>query len=217
MTGTPGDLAQMGRSKKPLKKFAAVKKIVAPSDPRRPKVQEKQAQKQKETEEAKTKHIDQTPSTLFFRHNTALGPPYHILLDTNFINFSIQRKLDIIDASMEALYAQVIPYVTDCVIGELEKLGGKYRIALQVARDPRFTRLPCCHTGTYADDCLVNRVTQHRHYIVATCDRGLKQRIRKIPGVPIMYVAGHKYSIEQLPEAYGILYPNAGGSKKKNK
>ena len=57
--------------------------------------------------------------------------------------------------------------------------------------------------GTYADDCLVNRVTQHKAYIVATCDKDLKRRIRKIPGVPIMYLTNHRYSIERMPDAYG--------------
>lgn len=27
-------------------------------------------------------------------------------------------------------------------------------------QDPRFERLPCTHAGTYADDCIVNRVSQ---------------------------------------------------------
>ncbi|XP_040868850.1 rRNA-processing protein FCF1 homolog [Glycine max] len=102
----------------------------------------------------------------FFQYNTALGPPYRILVDTNFINFSIQNK-------------------------EKKK----------IAKDPRFERILCTHKGTYADDCLVERVTQHKCYIVATCDRDLKRRIRKIPGVPIMYITKHKYSIERLPEA----------------
>ena len=31
-----------------------------------------------------------------------------------------------------------IPYISDCVIGELEKFGVKYRIALKIAKDPRF-------------------------------------------------------------------------------
>ena len=62
-------------------------------------------------------------------------------------------------------------------------------------------RLPCTHKGTYADDCICERVKQHRCYIVATCDRDLRRRIRKIPGVPIMYIQSHKYSIERLPEA----------------
>ncbi|KAK4753234.1 hypothetical protein SAY87_022032 [Trapa incisa] len=141
------------------------------------------------------------PSALFFKYNTALGPPYNVLVDTNFINFSIQNKLDLEKGMMDCLYAKCTPCITDCVMAELEKLGDKYRVALRIAKDPRFERLPCVHKGTYADDCLVERVTQHRCYIVATCDRDLKRRIRKIPGVPIMYITQHKYSIERLPEA----------------
>lgn len=34
-----------------------------------------------------------TPTSLFFRYNTALGPPYQVLVDTNFINFSIKNKV----------------------------------------------------------------------------------------------------------------------------
>lgn len=53
-----------------------------------------------------------------------------------------------------------IPYITDCVLGEIEKLGQKYKVALRIIKDPRFERIPCMHKGTYADDCIVNRVTQ---------------------------------------------------------
>lgn len=48
-----------------------------------------------------------------------------ILLDTNFINMAIQMKLDIFKASMECLLAKCIPCITDCVMGELEKLGAR--------------------------------------------------------------------------------------------
>lgn len=75
-----------------------------------------------------------------------------------------------------------------------------YKRLYRIARDPRFERLPCSHKGTYADDCLVQRVMQHKCYIVATCDRDLKRRIRKVPGIPIMYISGRKYVIERLPE-----------------
>ena len=107
-------------------------------------------------------------------------------------------------------------------MAELEKLGHRYRVALRcvnypprrrhapeltrdrlptrVARDPRFERLACSHTGTYADDCLVQRVTSHKCYIVATCDRELRRRIRKIPGVPLMYIVRRRYAIERLPD-----------------
>ena len=69
-----------------------------------------------------------------------------------------------------------------------------------VARDPRFERLKCSHSGTYADDCLVQRVTAHKCYIVATCDRELRRRIRQIPGVPLMYIVRRRYAIERLPD-----------------
>lgn len=118
-----------------------------------------------------------------------------------------------------SLFRVGIPCVTDCVIAELEKLGQRYRLALRcvciyilsspcllspsIARDPRFERLPCSHNGTYADDCLVQRVTANRCFIVATCDRELRRRIRKIPGVPLMYIVRRRYAIERLPDQGG--------------
>ena len=163
----------------------------------------KKRKEEKEKEKSAEKHVEQIPTALFFKYNTQLGPPYHVLVDTNFINFSIKNKLEIYKSMMDCLLAKCIPCITDCVMAELEKLGGKYRVALRLAKDPRFERLPCTHAGTYADDCLHQRCKQHRCYIVATCDKDLKRRIRKIPGVPIMYINSRKYSIERMPEAFG--------------
>lgn len=137
--------------------------------------------------------------------------------------------------------------VTDCVVAELEKLGHRYRLALHLAKDPRIKRLKCLHAGTYADDCIVQRVTevsscllthaaaqldvccspevacklekhlglmrtvvfrvrtQHKCYLVATNDKDLKRRIRKIPGVPIVYLKGRTFAVERLPEAITAL------------
>ena len=47
---------------------------------------------------------------------------------------------------------------------------------------------------------LRQRVQQHRCYVVATNDKDLKRRIRKIPGVPIMFVANHRYQVERMPD-----------------
>jgi U3 small nucleolar RNA-associated protein 24 len=124
---------------------------------------------------------------MFFQYNSQLGPPYHVLIDTNFINFSIKNKLEIYKSMMDCLLAKCIPCVTDCVMAELEKLGSKYRLALRLAKDPRFERLPCSHSGTYADDCLLQRCQQHRCYIVATCDVDLKRKIRKVCAYFISY------------------------------
>ena len=193
----------MGKAKK-TRKFAQMKRMISPTDCRIKENKTAEAKKLQEINDQLNtiKNIPQMPTSMFFKHNEALGPPYHIILDTNFINFSIKNKLDVMKAMLDCLYAKCIPYVTDCVVAELEKLGPKYRLALRIARDPRFERLPCLHKGTYADDCILQRVTQHRCYIVATCDKELKCRIRKIPGVPLMSIVGRKYSVEQLSESY---------------
>uniref|UniRef100_A0A8C8THC9 FCF1 rRNA processing protein n=1 Tax=Peromyscus maniculatus bairdii TaxID=230844 RepID=A0A8C8THC9_PERMB len=151
----------------------------------KPKKKEK-----KDPSALKEREVPQHPSCLFFQYNTQLGPPYHILVDTNFINFSIKAKLDLVQSMMDCLYAKC-EYHTFMFLCHM------------IAKDPRFDRLPCTHKGTYADDCLVQRVTQHKCYIVATVDRDLKRRIRKIPGVPIMYISNHRYNIERMPDDYG--------------
>lgn len=190
----------MGAKARKTRKFAAKKRILNPKDARLKVNKAKKKKKVKTFQDEKIIEAPRVASQMFFKFNNALGPPYRILIDTNFINFSIQNKLDVFTAAMNCLLAKCIIMVTDCVMAELEKLGQKYRIALRIAKDPRFERLPCQHRGTYADDCLVNRVTQHKIYIVATCDKDLKRRIRKIPGVPIMYIYQRKYSIERFPE-----------------
>ncbi|KAF8379632.1 hypothetical protein HHK36_029074 [Tetracentron sinense] len=190
----------MGRSRK-TPKFAITKKLVSSKMLRKHKEEVLNPNKKDLEKEKLPRNVPNVSSALFFKHNTALGPPYRVLVDTNFINFSIQNKLDLEKAMMDCLYAKCTPCIMDCVMAELEKLGQKYRVALRIAKDPRFDRLPCTHKGTYADDCIVERVTQHKCYIVATCDRDLKRRIRKISGVPIMYITQRKYSIERLPEA----------------
>ncbi|XP_019630894.1 PREDICTED: rRNA-processing protein FCF1 homolog [Branchiostoma belcheri] len=195
----------MGKSRsRPAPKFAEMKRRINPRDSRINK-KERRKSKKKPKDESKIveRQVPKVSSALFFQYNTQLGPPYYVLVDTNFVNFSIKNKLDIVQSMMDCLYAKCVPCITDCVMGELEKLGPKYRVALRLVKDPRFERLPCMHKGTYADDCLVARVTQHKCYIVATNDKDLKRRLRRIPGVPIMYIRQHRYSIERMPDAFG--------------
>jgi U3 small nucleolar RNA-associated protein 24 len=192
----------MGTARK-TRKFAQVKRILRKKDLPTVKKQDEIKKVEKANSEAK-RIAEKPPAHLFFKYNTSLGPPYHVLIDTNFINMLIQNRLEMVTAMMDCLLAKCIPCVTDCVMAELEKLGSKFRIALRIAKDPRVKRLPCTHKGIYADDCLVERAKAHKCYIVATCDRDLKRRLRKIPGVPIMYIHSRKCTIERLPDAYGL-------------
>lgn len=193
----------MGKSKT-VRKFAVAKKTISPKDTRvRENLKVAKAKAEAKKKAAGPRHIEQAPTALFFQYNTQLGPPYHVLVDTNFINFSIRKKLDMVRSMLDCLLAPCTPCITDCVMGELEKLGSKYKIALRLAKDPRFERIPCQCKGCYADDCIVSLVQAHRCFVVATCDKELRGRIRKIPGVPCMYISGYRYTVERMPEAFG--------------
>jgi hypothetical protein len=84
----------MGKAKQ-TRKFAVAKKIISPKDTR---VKENAVKAKKKEEELKKKEaprqVEQAVSALFFQYNTQLGPPYHVLIDTNFINFSIRYVID---------------------------------------------------------------------------------------------------------------------------
>ncbi|KFY22853.1 hypothetical protein V493_06284 [Pseudogymnoascus sp. VKM F-4281 (FW-2241)] len=190
----------MGVAKK-TRKFGQVKRLIGQRDARLKKNADAAAEGQKKKETPVVRQIPQVSSALFFQYNTALVPPYSVLVDTNFLSHTVQRKLPLLESMMDTLYAKCTPIITSCVMAELEKLGPKYRIALRIARDERWERLQCDHKGVYADDCIVDRVMKNKVYIVATNDLDLKRRIRKIPGVPIMSVARGKYVIERLPDA----------------
>ena len=191
----------------PSKKRAppGVKKTMKPMDEQLPWGKERAVKRAKrEAQEAAPREVEATPTALFFSHNEQLGPPYYVIVDTNFVNMCVKNKMDMVEGMMGCLYAKCIPVVLDSVVAELEKLGTRARIALRLVKDPRFVRMPgYLERGTYADDDIVMMVKQHRCFIVATHDRDLRRRLRKIPGVPIMYMHARRMTIERMPEAFG--------------
>ncbi|CAH1403871.1 unnamed protein product [Nezara viridula] len=205
----------MGNSKQARKfakqRFAQMKKMISEKDPRvvqkrlekNPKLKHQLEQKKKKEE---LRNVPQYSSALFFQYNTQLGPPFHVIIDTNFVNFSIKYKMDIIQSMMDCLYGKCIPYITDCVLAEMEKLGRKYRIALRIMKDPRYERLPCMHKGTYADDCIAQRVTQ-----VRTGTLFMKSKIypsiiiKSVNTLPVVMVPLFRYSSQLGPGLFRIL------------
>ena len=85
---------------------------------------------------------DKTPAALFFRYNTQLGPPYQVIIDTNFINFSIRNKIDLVKVRAAD------------VGGEEEEEEEEKMAAAQVVAVDRCWRL---HAGC----CCCSRSKQH--------------------------------------------------------
>ena len=140
-----------GKKKSNMRKVVAaktslMKKMISEKDPRlKSNVEASEKAKAEAAKKEEAKRVPHYSSSLFYTYNMNLGPPFRILLDTNFINFSIKNKMDIIDCAVKCLYAKCIPCISECVVGELEKLGKKYKVALKIIRDPRYQILPCLH------------------------------------------------------------------------
>jgi U3 small nucleolar RNA-associated protein 24 len=114
------------------------------------------------------------------KFNNQIIPPYLILIDTNFIYFTLKNKIDLFEGLLDCLCALYVPVVTRCVILELEKLGIKFRLALKCIRNEKIIKIECNHSPNiiYADDCIYNTAKNNKCYMVATCDKDLKRRIR---------------------------------------
>ena len=185
--------------------MGSVKKTLKANDASLPWGAERAAKRAKrEREAADPRRVEQVPTALFFSHNEQLGPPYYVIIDTNYLQMCVRNKVDLVEGMMSCLFAKCIPVVLDSVMAELELLGTRSRIALRLAKDPRVLRMTgYLDKGHYADDDIVRMVKQHRTFLVATQDRDLRRRIRKVPGVPIMYFHNRRVSVERMPEAFG--------------
>ena len=56
--------------------------------------------------ELKIVEAPQISSAMFLKYNDQLGPPFHVLIDTNFINFTIKNRIDLFTGFMDCLYAK---------------------------------------------------------------------------------------------------------------
>jgi U3 small nucleolar RNA-associated protein 24 len=110
----------MGVAKK-TRKFGQVKRVLGLRDARLKENQAKAEMLLKEKAAKKTingeliREAPQMPSNMFFEHNTALAPPYNVLVDTNFLSHTVQRKLSLLESMMDCLYAKCNPIITSCV------------------------------------------------------------------------------------------------------
>ena len=59
------------------------------------------AKPEKKPSDEVARHVQAAPTNMFFAANTSLGPPYRVLVDTNFVSHAIRAKLDLLPAMMD--------------------------------------------------------------------------------------------------------------------
>ena len=107
---------------------------------------------------------------MFLQHNDALVPPYRVLIDTNFINFSLQNKLELIGGMMDCLYAKCESY---CHFRSLSSfLSGPALVALQMRiRNSSFVTSPPPLGIPCVTDCVMAELEKlgHRYRVALRC------------------------------------------------
>lgn len=127
----------------------------------------------------------------------------------------------------------------------MEKLGHKLVGALKILKD--YPAHKCTHkfepvTGS---ECLISMLVNNneKHYLIATQDRDLQEKVRALPAVPLLYLHGRtpvldepsevsqvyakqkmsgvleseKKALEELKEKHGVLSDEGPKKKKKKK
>ncbi|KAI7901095.1 Fcf1-domain-containing protein, partial [Cokeromyces recurvatus] len=127
-------------------------------------------------------------------HTYSIGfgfrPPYQILLDGEFCKVALDRKIYLKDALPSLMFAPTRLLVTECILNELKSKGHDHTSAYILAK--KFETRKCSHKEQPVSSyqCIREAVgDDNKHHLsIATQNPKLKDRLRKIPGVPIIYV-----------------------------
>ncbi|KAI8887799.1 Fcf1-domain-containing protein, partial [Backusella circina FSU 941] len=126
-------------------------------------------------------------------------PPFRILLDGDFCHSGLQKKIYIKDELPNLMHGTTKPLVTECTLQDLKAKGPDFTSAYILAK--KFEVCRCKHKEPISSyECIRSLIGEEnpKHYCVATQNPKLKDRMRKIPGVPILYVKQNTLGLEPM-------------------
>ncbi|OUM67444.1 hypothetical protein PIROE2DRAFT_40025 [Piromyces sp. E2] len=125
-----------------------------------------------------------------YQHSFGFREPYQIIVDGNFIKVAQNSRLDYKSMLQETVVGKTRIMTTNCVINELRTLGEDFMGAALAAK--RLEKRRCTHGGNpvNAADCIKEIIgdTNQFNYCVATQDLNLRDYLRRIPGIPLIYI-----------------------------
>ena len=138
----------------------------------------------------------------FFKHNFGHFPPYQMLLDGTFAMACLKMQINIKDQMPKYIGQEVKLLTTKCAIAETEKLGPELFGATKVLK--QFHVHKCGHEEEPqpALKCLRSMVGEgnSQRYFVVTQDSYLREKVRKIPGTPVLYLHHKALTLEKPSE-----------------
>ncbi|KAJ8960741.1 hypothetical protein NQ318_020034 [Aromia moschata] len=139
----------------------------------------------------------------FFINNFGFRQPYQLLVDGTFCYAALNNQINIVDNVPRYLQGEIKLVTTQCAIIEMENLGPKLNGALLILK--KYVVHRCGHEGKpiLGAKCLLSMLGKKNesHYVVATQDRDLQEKLRCKPGVPLLYLHAKTPVLEQPSEA----------------
>ncbi|PNS20339.1 hypothetical protein CAC42_5789 [Sphaceloma murrayae] len=167
--------------------------------------------------------------------------PYQVLLDAAIIQDTTRFKMDLAHLLSRTLHGEVKPMITECCIRQLYISTTEDRAEKNswIETAKRCERRRCGHAELEmplgAEECIMSVVdgkgtgsNKHR-YIVACQDAALRAKLRKVAGVPLVYVQRSVMVMEPMAQKSeeikeglevekiraGVKRGKAGGEKRK--
>lgn len=134
-----------------------------------------------------------------YKNNFGFREPYQVLLDGTFCQVALAHKVNIQDQLPKYIRGECKLLTTACVIEETKRLGkplhGAYLIVSQ------FPVHDCGHESPIsANKCLSSFIIDNKnkdHYLVATQDHRLRQKIAKLVVCPLLKLANNTLVLEK--------------------
>ncbi|XP_028317525.1 rRNA-processing protein UTP23 homolog [Gouania willdenowi] len=129
-------------------------------------------------------------TTSFYKYNFGFREPYQILIDGTFCQAALKNKIQIKEQMPKYLMGEIQLCTTSCALKELETLGNDLYGAKIILQRFQVRRCPHFKVPVSASACLLSMLGDNNphHYYVATQDFSVTQGLKKIPGVPLLYI-----------------------------
>ncbi|KAI0209595.1 rRNA-processing protein UTP23-like protein [Lamellibrachia satsuma] len=139
----------------------------------------------------------------FYKSSFGIKAPYSVLIDGTFCKSALLFRINISEQLPKYLTSETKLYTTRCILAECEALGPLLYGPLTVLR--QFNVHQCSHKSTLpATKCIMHACrtsSDKSRFFIATQDPELTEKIRAIPGVPLLFMSHNAINLENPSEA----------------
>ncbi|KAF1942636.1 hypothetical protein EJ02DRAFT_454142 [Clathrospora elynae] len=141
--------------------------------------------------------------------NFGFREPYQVLLDSQILEDAYKFKIDLVPRLQKMFGGEVKPLITTCDMRHLYNAKPKNETLILQAKE--YERRRCNHQDLEeplsTEECLCSvvdpndKATNKHRYMVASNDTGVRAHMRRIAGVPLIYISKSVVLLEPMADA----------------